>query len=56
MNRRVLQGSIAGGKTMPFIGVSDAYSGSVAARHFDGLFVSRVARTGAGCVAGWVAK
>src|SRR6516165_2024952 len=40
MNRLVLQGSIKAGKTMPFIGVYDAFSASVAARYFDGLFVS----------------
>src|SRR3974377_2390527 len=40
MNRLVLQGAIAGGKTMPFIGVYDAFSASVAARHYHGLFVS----------------
>jgi len=40
MNRLQLQQSIAAGKTMPFIGVYDAFSASVAARHFDGLFVS----------------
>jgi 2-methylisocitrate lyase-like PEP mutase family enzyme len=36
----MLQASIAGGKAMPFIGVYDVFSASVAARYFDGLFVS----------------
>jgi 2-methylisocitrate lyase-like PEP mutase family enzyme len=40
MNRLQLRQSIAAGKTVPFIGVYDAFSASVAARHFDGLFVS----------------
>src|SRR6516225_1678713 len=40
MNRLQLHQSITAGKTMPFIGVYDAFSASVAARHFDGLFVS----------------
>jgi 2-methylisocitrate lyase-like PEP mutase family enzyme len=40
MNRLQLQHAIAAGKTMPFIGVYDVFSASVAARHFDGLFVS----------------
>ena len=40
MNRLQLHQSITAGKTMPFIGVYDAFSASVAARYFDGLFVS----------------
>src|SRR6516225_5047925 len=40
MNRLQLHQSITAGKTMPFIGVYDAFSASVAARHFDGPFVS----------------
>jgi 2-methylisocitrate lyase-like PEP mutase family enzyme len=40
VNGPQLRQSIAAGKTVPFIGVYDAFSASVAARHFDGLFVS----------------
>ena len=40
MNRLARQESIAGGKTVPFLGVYDAFSASVAARYFGGLFVS----------------
>jgi 2-methylisocitrate lyase-like PEP mutase family enzyme len=40
MNRQQLKQLIRSGRTKPFIGVYDAFSASVAARHFDGLFVS----------------
>lgn len=40
MNRLQLQQSITAGETVPFIGVYDAFSASVAARHYGGLFVS----------------
>jgi 2-methylisocitrate lyase-like PEP mutase family enzyme len=40
MNRLQHQQSIQAGTTMPFIGVYDAFSASVVARHFTGLFVS----------------
>src|ERR1700686_1684704 len=40
MNQLEPRQVIASGDTMPFIGVYDAFSASVAARYFPGLFVS----------------
>ena len=40
MNRLPLQQALANGATVPFIGVYDVFSASVAARYYSGLFVS----------------